>query len=252
MVTRPREQAHELGGKLAQLGAEVLLQPAIEISDPPDWLPMDGALERLSSYDWIVFSSANGVHYFLNRLRSLFGDFRRLGGSRIAVIGPGTAEELAHYHVQPDLVPRSFRAESLAESLQAEAKGRRFLLVRASRGREVLYERLTAAGGQVEQIVAYTNADVSRADPQIVEALANRRIDWVTVTSSTIARSLVRLFREDLRRSRLASISPVTSAALHKLGYPPTAEAAEYTMDGIVACILQNADRPLSASPFGQ
>jgi uroporphyrinogen III methyltransferase/synthase len=252
MVTRPREQAHELSGKLAQLGAEVLLQPAIEISDPPDWSAVDCTFGRLSSYDWIVFSSANGVRYFLGRLCSLFGDVRRLSQSRIAVIGPGTAEQLAHYHVQPALVPHSFRAESLAEGLRTEAKGRRFLLVRASRGREVLYEQLAAAGGQVEQIVAYTNADVSRANPQIGEALANRRIDWVTVTSSTIARSLVRLFGEDLRHSRLASISPVTSAVLHKLGYPPSAEAAEYTMDGIVACIVQNADRPLPASPFSQ
>ena len=167
-------------------------------------------------------------------------DVRQFGASRIAAIGPGTAEELARYHLRPDLVPREYRAESLAQSLQAEAPGRRILLVRASRGRKVLFEQLAAAGSDVEQIVVYTNTDVKQADPQIAKALAEGRIDWITVTSSTIAQSLVRLFGEDLRRSRLASISPITSGVLRKLGYPPAAEAAEYTMDGIVTAILRH------------
>jgi len=107
-----------------------------------------------------------------------------------------------------------FRAESLAESLAGEALGKHFLLVRASRGREVLVEQLKAAGAIVEQVVAYTSGDVERPDPEIEKMLAAGRIDWITVTSSSIARSLVSLFGEKLRQSKLASISPVTSAAL--------------------------------------
>jgi uroporphyrinogen III methyltransferase/synthase len=135
------------------------------------------------------------------------------------------------------MLPEQFRAEALADALRSAAPGRRFLLARASRGREVLAEQLCAAGGQVEQVVVYSNRDVSQADPEVVELLASGRVDWVTVTSSSIARSLVAMFGPALAKSRLASISPVTSDVLRQLGYPPAAEASRYTMPGLVAAI---------------
>ncbi|MGH7139917.1 MAG: uroporphyrinogen-III synthase, partial [Pirellulales bacterium] len=113
------------------------------------------------------------------------------------------------------------------------------LLVRASRGRETLAERLASTGALVEQVVAYQSRDVSSPEADIAEMLREGRIDWITVTSSAIARSLAALFGEDLRRARLASISPVTSETMRECGFQPAAEAEIYTMEGVVEAILQ-------------
>jgi uroporphyrinogen III methyltransferase/synthase len=238
LVTRAAHQAPELVTSLSSLGADVLVQPAIEIGPPDDWSQVDLAIKHLPSIDWLVFSSSNGVRSFLERLlRSR--DLRALAGIRIAAIGPGSADELARYHLKADVVPEEYRAEALAESLASEAKrGARFLLVRASRGREVLAEQLSQSGGQVEQVVVYTSRDVAAAEPEVLSQLADGKIDWVTVTSSAIARSVVRLLGEGLRRTRLVSISPITSATLAELGQEVSAEANPYTMSGIVAAVL--------------
>jgi len=233
LVTRPAHQTADLAGPLAELGADVLFQPAIEIRPPGDWQAVDNALERLGGFDWLVFSSSNGVRFVMDRIQ----DMRCLGNIQIAAIGRATADELARYHLQADLVPDEFRAESLAQSLQGAAAGKRFLLARASRGREVLAEELTKSGGIVEQVIVYESTDVERPDPAIAEQMAAGRIDWTTVTSSAIARSLVRLFGDSLRHTKLVSISPITSATLRELGFEPAAEAKEYTMAGVVEAI---------------
>jgi len=240
----------DLAGQLRQLGAEVVLQPAIRIAAPADWRPVDAALARLAEFDWLVFSSANGVRYLLDRasekgasengtqLFSAEGAAKRAASPFLAAIGPGTAEELARHGLRANLVPEQFRAEALADALAREARGRRFLLARASRGREVLAEQLRAAGATVEQIVVYSSTDLERPDPAVTASLRAGQIDWITVTSSAIARSLRRLFGEDLRRAKLASISPLTSGALRELGASPAVEAAAYTMAGLVAAIV--------------
>jgi uroporphyrinogen III methyltransferase/synthase len=242
MVTRPGGEDDALTRQLRELGAEVLVQPVIKISDPPDWRPIDEVLARLKEFDWIVFSSVNGVRYFLGRLYKNGGDASRLSGIRLAAIGRATADELLRHHLRADKIPPEFRAESLAESLVGEASGKRFLLIRASRGRAVLAEQLIAAGGTVEQVVTYTSSDVDRPDPDIAAMLAAGGIDWITVTSSSIARSLVAMFGDKLRQSKLASISPVTSSTLKELGYKPAVEAAEYTMPGLAAAIRHAVD----------
>jgi len=129
--------------------------------------------------------------------------------------------------------------DALADALAPQAAGKRFLLARASRGRQVLPEQLAAAGGIVEQVVVYASNDVETADPQITAALEAGHVDWVTVTSSAIARAIVGLFGDQLRKARLASISPITSETLRELGHPPAAEATEYTMAGLVAAIAE-------------
>jgi uroporphyrinogen III methyltransferase / synthase len=239
LVTRPKHQADDLVRPLAELGANVLLQPAIEIRSAMDHSPLDRALELLDRFSWIVFSSANGVRCFLDRLPAIDRDLRLLGPVKIAAIGPGTAEELAKYHLKPDLVPDEFRAESLAHSLAKTAAGKRFLLVHASRGREVLAAELTKAGGHVEQVVAYESIDVAEPDPDIAAQMSAGLIDWTTVTSSAIARSLARMFGDSLKNTKLASISPITSATLRELGFEPSSEAEEYTMPGLVEAILK-------------
>ncbi|MFZ5829636.1 MAG: uroporphyrinogen-III C-methyltransferase [Planctomycetota bacterium] len=240
MVTRPRQEAAALCDLLEAMGAATLVQPAIEIVEPVDWEPVDAALGRLSSFDWLVFSSANGVRFLLDRMLRE-GDMRRLGSARIAAIGPGTADELAHYRLRADLVPAEYRAEALAESLSDGAQGKRFLLARASRGREALAERLRDAGAHVEQVVVYQSLDVAEPDPSVAESLRGGKIDWITVTSSAIARSLAHLFGDALRKSRLVSISPLTSGAIRELGFEPAAEAAEYSMAGVVEAILRGS-----------
>jgi uroporphyrinogen III methyltransferase/synthase len=235
LITRPAHQADDLARPLAELGAEVLFQPAIEIRPLASTDTSDRLLESLDRFDWLVFSSANGVRYFFERLEHIGRDLRALGRIKIAAIGSATAGELAGYHLKADLVPDEFRAESLAQALAGGAAGRRLLLVRASRGREVLAEELSKAGGAVEQVVVYESIDVEQPTPEIAERMAAGQIDWTTVTSSAIARSLAKMFGDSLERTRLVSISPITSTTLRELGYEPAAEAKEYTMAGVVA-----------------
>jgi uroporphyrinogen III methyltransferase/synthase len=237
IVTRPAHQAPELVTTLGSLGAEVLVQPAIEIGTFDDWQPVDRMLERLDEFDWLVFSSSNGVRGFLDRLLQT-RDLRAVGHLKFAAIGPATAEELLRYRLRADVIPGVYRAEALADSLASEAKlGRRFLLARASRGREVLADELTGQGGHVEQVVVYASRDIQTPDEEIVRQLEAGKIDWITVTSSAIAGALAVLLGDRLRKARLASISPLTSNTLRTLSYEVAAEAEVYTMAGLVAAI---------------
>jgi uroporphyrinogen III methyltransferase/synthase len=199
---------------------------------------VDAALDRLERYDWLVFSSGNGVDYLFRRLLARGGDLRRLGRAKLAAIGSGTAERLARYHLRADLVPDEFVAESLAAALVADAKGRRFLVARASRGRTVLGAALEQAGAHVDQIVVYGSVDVDEPDPGVAAALASGTIDWITVTSSATARALARLYGTALGRARFASIGPLTSATLRELGYAPAVEASPHTTTALVEAIL--------------
>ena len=202
----------------------------------------------MDEYDWLVFSSANGVRFLFDRLRARAsrpplceaGETPAIRFPKLAAMGPGTAEELARYGRRVDLLPEQFRAESLAEALASHAAGKRFLLARASRGREVLAERLAAAGAVVDQVVVYTSTDVEQPTAEAAALLHAGKIDWITVTSSAIARSLVGLFGDELQRAKLASISPITSGVLRELGYEPAAEAKEYTFAGLTAAIAEH------------
>jgi uroporphyrinogen III methyltransferase/synthase len=238
LVTRPAHQADAMVTKLRDLGADVLYQPAIEITEPHDWSPVDAVIKQLNSYDWLVFSSSNGVEFFFRRLAQLGHDLRAIGGRKLAAIGPATVDALAAYHLQADVCPDSYRAEALAEVLEPVANGKRFYLARASRGREVLAEMLTAAGGIVTQAVVYESRDVPEPNPDVLEALNAGRINWTTVTSSAIARSLVGMFGDALGRTKLVAISPLTAEVLAELGHPAAAVAETYTGDGILNALL--------------
>ena len=240
LVTRPQEQSASMIARLTELGADCAAQPVIQIGPPPDWKPVDQAIDALHTYHWVVFSSANGVTYFLDRLAERGGDLRKLGSVKLAVIGPGTAEQLASYRLAADLQPVEFRAEALAEALLRRPDGNRFLLIRASRGREVLAEQLVSHGKRVDQVVAYASNDIEHADESVAAEMAEGDFDWVTVTSSAIAKSLARLFGSTLHGCKLASISPITSATLRDLGFQPAVEAAEFTTEGLVQAILQH------------
>lgn len=238
LVTRPSHQIDAMFGQLSALGADVLYQAAIEISEPADWGPADAAIDELAKFNWLVFSSSNGVDFFLRRLLMRGLDLRAIGNCQLAAIGPATVEALARYHLQADVCPDAYCAEALAEALAPQAKGKSFFLARASRGREVLAEMLTAAGGKVRQAVVYESRDVTTPNPEVLEALDAGKIDWTTVTSSAIARSLVNLFGDALKHTKLVAISPVTAGVLAELGHPATAVAETYTGEGILNAIL--------------
>jgi uroporphyrinogen III methyltransferase/synthase len=248
LVTRPRARAGSLAAQLEQLGAIPLLLPAIEIRAPTDWKPVDRAIEQLASYQWLVFTSVNGVEFFLGRLRQSGRDLRALGGVKLAVIGPGTADALAAFHLEPDLSPAEFRSEALAAALKPLAFGQRVLLARADRGREVLYDDLREVA-EVEQVAVYSQVDAVQPDTAVLDALRRGEVDYVLLTSSNIARSLARVLdapcQQRLRsgETRIVSISPVTSAAIRELDWPVAAEATVYTMQGMIDSLVKAAEK---------
>jgi len=213
--------------------------PDVEVNPPPDWGPVDRALADLGRYQWLVFTSVNGVHSFLGRLKETGRDMRALGPVRLAVIGPATADALREYHLEPDLVPPEYRSESLAEQLKGRVAGQRVLLARADRGRDLLRQELSAVA-EVEQVAVYSQVDTVEIDLELLEQINQGHIDYITLTSSKIAEALIRLLSPTARRRvrsgeiGLVSISPVTSAAIRKLDLPVAAEAAEYTTAKVV------------------
>ena len=241
LVTRPAHQSTDMVKSLANLGAAPLIQPAITISPPEDWSLVDKAIENLQTYDWLVFSSANGVDAFLGRLEELGHDLRLLAQCKLATIGPATAKALKQYRLNVDLQPDVYRAEALADLLTPQAAGKKLLLLRASRGREVLAETLTASGAEVDQIVVYQSRDTQQTEPEIAAAVEAGEIDWITVTSSAIARSLIQLFGKSLEKAKLAAISPLTAGVLEDAGYKPAVIATDYTSVGLVDAILQSS-----------
>lgn len=243
LVTRPEHQADALSKRLTELGARVLCQPAIEIAPPADWAAVDSTIQRLDEFQWLAFSSANGVEHFLNRVLALGHDMRLLGHLKLAAIGPATEHALGKFHLHADLRPDTYRAEALAETLLPHVKGQRVLLLRASRGREVLAETLAADAAIVEQVVVYESTDILTPREEISAALVTGKIDFITVTSSAIARSLANMFGEALLSARLAAISPLTADTLAELGYPASAVADSFTGEGLVDAILATVDK---------
>jgi uroporphyrinogen III methyltransferase/synthase len=190
------------------------------------------------------------VNSLLNRIWETGGDLRRFGKVQVAAIGDGTAQALANFHLRADLVPESFRAEALVEALRPHVPGKRVLWARASRGRDVLPTELRAAGAELEEVVVYRNIDVVALDPAVVREIESGQIDWICLSSPSIARALHRLLPPAARQqigkaARIASISPVTSAAARELGLPVDAEAETYTWDGIMEAIVRRSGFPV-------
>ena len=251
-IARAEGQVDELIPLLTNLGAEPVLMPTIEIGPAPDQAAVDAALDRLtggavgappqSRYDWLVFTSANGVRSLLDRLWSRGLDARSLGATRIAVIGDGTAAALAPYGLRADLIPETFRAEGLVASLAPLVRDARILWARATRGRDVLKTGLVAAGATVDEVVVYANGDTEAWPAEIVTRLERNEVDWICLSSPSIAQGVARLLpvaaRERLGKSlRLASISPVTTAAATAVGLPIATEATRHDWRGLLEAI---------------
>jgi uroporphyrinogen III methyltransferase/synthase len=248
LVTRPRQQAGDLVRRLEQLGAVPLILPSVEIRPPEQWEAVDRAVAALPSFHWLVFTSVNGVHSLIGRIRHLGRDLRWLGGIRLAAIGPATADALRSYHLEPDLVPAIYNSEGLAAALRDRAAGQRVLLARADRGRDLLRQEL-AAVAQVEQIAVYSQVDSVDPESEAIDCLRRGEIDYVTLTSSNIARALIASLDATCRERiasgavRLVTISPETSRAVARLGLPVAAEATIYTTNGLIDALIDLSRR---------
>ncbi len=240
VVTRPRGQAEELSSRLSTLGADVVELPAIEIRPASDYGPLDRALACLGSYDWLIFTSANGVRYFLERLDASRSDLRALK-ARLCAIGPATRHALEALHLKVDLMPEEYVAESLVRAFAREdLEGKRILLPRAAVARDLVPAELRRRGAQVDVVEAYRTEAPADLAARTREVFAEaRKPDWITFTSSSTARNFVKAVGARLLEDvRIASIGPVTTATLRSLGLEVAAQADPYTVDGLVSAIL--------------
>jgi uroporphyrinogen III methyltransferase/synthase len=248
VVTRSREQAGDLVDLLESLGAEPIEAPMIRVAPPDDYGPLDKAVAEAGSYDWIVFTSANGVDFFMRRLAAGDGDIRNLKGVRLVAIGPATADRLARKGLRVDLEPAESRAEAVVQALReiGEIAGKRFLLPRADIAREVLPDELRKSGADVTEVVAYRTvlADVEReGDPDIYRMLLEKRVDVVTFTSASTVRNFVQVFGAEqgpdlLNATTVASIGPVTAEAAEQYGIKTAIMPKQYTIPALVDAIV--------------
>ncbi|MBI3209185.1 MAG: uroporphyrinogen-III C-methyltransferase [Candidatus Solibacter usitatus] len=238
LVTRAGEQAGEFSARLRALGAEPVALPVIATVAAEDPAPLDEAIARLASYDWLIFTSVNGVRFFLERLTASAFDLRQLRG-RICAIGPATRQALEALHLKVDLMPAEYVAESLVEAFAPfDLQGRSILLPRAAVARDVVPRELAARGARVDVVEAYRTI-VPGESRSLVADVFSRPPHWVTFTSSSTVKNFLSLAgAESLRGVKIASIGPVTSDTARRHGLEVTVEAKEHTTAGLLAAIL--------------
>lgn len=239
VVTRAESQSQAFAGRLRGLGAHVIAIPVIALEPPSSWAAADGAIRDLSTYEWLVFTSANGVERFVERLDASARDLRDLP-SRICAIGPATARSVEALHLRVDLLPEAYVAESLAEAFERLGmRGRRVLIPRAQEAREVLPQKLVELGADVEVVPVYRTVLPEASRDLAEQVWASDAVpNWVTVTSSSTVRHLAQLVSPStLARSKLASIGPVTSVTAREHGLPVTVEAMPYTTEGLAEAL---------------
>jgi len=240
VVTRARAQASEFAAQLEALGAEVVQFPTIRVAPAADPEPLRRAAAQAGTFDWIVFTSANGVERFWYALSEQRCDARSLCGVRVCAIGPATAAELERRGITPDLVPDEFVAESAVQALlgAGSVDGKRILLPRAEVARAVLPDALRAAGAEVVEVAAYTTVQDGTGAERVRAMLDGGEIDAVTFTASSTVKNFVELVGADVGGATVASIGPVTSATARELGLRVDVEAAEYTTPGLTRALL--------------
>jgi uroporphyrinogen III methyltransferase/synthase len=248
LVTRPRDQSAEMVDLIESLGAEAVEAPMIRVIAPEDYGPLDAACAEVGRFDWIVFSSANAVEAFMQRLLASPLDVRALGRARLCAVGPATAERLANYGLKVDLVPAEYGADAIAHAFSESGNltGLNVLIPRADIGREVVGDELRRHGVDVTEVIAYrtTVVDPEReGEPDVYRMLLDRRLDVVTFTSASSVRSFVRAIGAEqvadlLSPVAVASIGPVTAEAASQYGIQTTIMPMHYTVPALVEAIV--------------
>jgi len=248
LVTRPRDKAGETAARLRKLGAQPIRFPTIDIRPPEDWTALDAAVERLSThhYDWVIFTSTNGVRFFWQRLETASHDARVFAGVRLAAIGPVTAQELAQHGLRADLVPDQYVAEAILDEI-GPVEGHRILLPRADIARPALSAGLRDAGAKVDEIAAYRTVPANEDDAgRVHEMLAAGEIDVLTFTSSSTVRNFAAAL-EPLsghpvpmpEGTLVACIGPITAQTARETGLPVHISAQEHTIEGLLNALAE-------------
>lgn len=247
VVTRAREQASDLVKRLSDLGAECIECPTIEVAPPDDPSLLDSAIENLSTYEWIIFTSVNGVKFFFERLFETGRDVRALHHLRTASIGPVTAKRLLGFGLNSDIVPESYRAESVADAFRNEdVKGKKILLPRAKEARPVLPVELKKMGADVDEVTTYCTKQARDNADILLKRLEEGTIDLVTFTSSSTVTNFRALLPKEIGNVKrlmdgvtIASIGPITSDTAKETGFDVHITAESFTIPGLCEAIQQ-------------
>ena len=244
LITRARSQALSLVQRIESLGGKVIEFPTIEIRPPESYGPLDHAINQIGSYDWLIFTSVNGVEQFLNRFEKLGKNIADLAGIEVGAIGPETAKRLTAAQIQPSLVPKQYQAEGILEALIPETVlGKRILIPRAAKARDILPRTLRQWGARVDVVEAYQTvlpqADVSA----LCKLLRDGTIDMITFTSSSTATNFAAMLGDQdlprlLSRAVIACIGPITRKTVEDLGMRPGIVSGEFTIPGLVSAMV--------------
>ncbi len=243
LVTRAASQSEQFCRLLQEVGAQVMEVPALEVTAPSTWVPLDQALGQLPLFSWLVVTSANGVEFFFQRLRFLGIDNQSLAGLKVAAVGEETARRVAQQGVNVDFVPREFVADTLGEEFPGPLEGQLVLFPRVETGgREALSQTLQERGALVREVPAYQSRCVPELSPAALTALNAHQVDVITFASA----KTVRCFRQQLGGTlnllqgvKIASIGPQTSAACQQLLGRVDMEASPYTFAGLTQAIVE-------------
>lgn len=244
VVTRPKSQAYEFIKLLEEQGANIIPFPTIQIFPPTSYKALDKAINSIEQYDWIVFTSVNGVKSFFNRLKELNKDIRELHRAKIATIGEVTAKEIENLGIKVDVVPNDFKAEGLLRIFKKEKiKDSKMLIPRAKVARDILPESLMKIGAKVDVVTAYVTKQPPKTKAKNITKLLNEnKIDMITFTSSSTARNFFELipdFKQKKNRPLFASIGPITAKTLGESGFKSTIIPKKYTVGELAKDIVE-------------
>lgn len=236
VVTRALEQAGDFTKLLERHGAEPITLPTIKTAPPPSWGPLDSAIKRLPSYDWAIFTSVNGVKYFFERLKKLDKDLRELKGVKICAIGPMTEKAVRAFNIKVDLTPKKYRAEAIIDALgKRRIKGKRFLLPRAMKAREILPEDIKRLGGKIDVVPSYKTVRPTKEAGDLKARLREKGVDIITFTSSSTVTNFMSMFKkkeaeELLKGVKIACIGPITADTARGYGLSVDIMPKDYTI----------------------
>ncbi len=244
LVTRAREQAGRLAGKIEEFGGEAIEVPTIRITGPDSFEAFDSALDRLDTFGWLVFTSTNGVQAFFRRMKTRHIDIRRLAGIKICAVGEATEGELSALGLNAEYVPESYNSESLLKGLLEKiVPGEKILLARADIAGSELPMLLKDSGMELEDLIVYKTVLNHNNRDEIIKIIEDGSVDLITFTSSSTVKNLVSIIGEEntaiLANTRVACIGPVTAAAAQELGIRADIVADRSTIEGLIDKIIE-------------